>query len=454
MFNMYRWQAGPALLVVFGMSASAVAPLVTTAPALAQSTFYDIQGNWAQACVEDLARRNVISGYPDGSFRPGSPVSRAEFAAMVRRAFPAAAQTRNSVQFADVPSDYWAYTSIQEAYRTGFLSGYPGNVFNPNQKIPRAQVLVSLASGLNYTPTGSVTTTLNASFEDAGAIPEYAQSAIAAATQRQLVVNYPNVKVLNPNQLASRADVASFLCQGLRGTERASLVPSQYVAGTSSSMLQLAAGTSIPVRYDKAERIIVAPNETTPLTLTVARDVMSQGTVLIPANAQVVGQLQPASGGSQFVARELVINGQQTQINASSNVVSTTRSVRDRDFKAILGGAALGAGAAAGISAITGDNNINAAEVLTGAGVGAGAGASKNRKITSVLRDIAIGAAVGTGISAVTGDRTIATDEVVGGAAAGATIGGIVDRQVDQVVVIAPNTDLTLALNTDLTLQR
>ncbi|HEY9846532.1 MAG TPA: S-layer homology domain-containing protein, partial [Candidatus Caenarcaniphilales bacterium] len=294
-------------------------------------------------------------------------------------------------------------------------------------------------------------TTLTTNFEDANAIPAYARSTIAAATQRRLVVNYPNVRFLNPNRLASRAEVASFLCQALAGPQQASLVPSQYIAGGGSQAAQLTTGTSIPVKYAAAERIIVAPNETAPLTLTVARDLTNaQGAVVVPAGSQLVGQLRPANGGSQFVASQVVINGRTAPINASSDVITTTRNVRDRNFKSILGGAALGSGAAAGIAAISGDKSIGASEVLTGTGVGAAVGASKGRSITSVLRDAALGAAVGSGVSAVTGDKTITAEKALGGAAAGATIGGVVDRKVDEVVVIDPDADLTLTLNADL----
>ena len=73
------------------------------------------------------------------------------------------------------------------------------------------------------------------------------------------------------------------------------------------TQLTIPTGTSIPVRYEQAERIVVTPDETMPLTLTVATDIINRsGTVLIPAGSEIVGQLQPATGGSQFVAKELV----------------------------------------------------------------------------------------------------------------------------------------------------
>lgn len=210
-------------LAVFSMGIMISKPPIT----YAQATFSDVQGHWAQPCIEQLTQKQMISGYPDGSFKPSANVTRAEFAAMIRKAFPNAGEVRTGGQFADVPANYWAADAIRQAYKTGFLSGYPGQLFQPTQKIPRSQVLVSLANGLKYSPTRPVADVLNTAFADATGIPSYGRDAIAAATERQLVVNYPNVRSLKPNQLATRAEVAAFLCQA---TGSIGLVPSQYVA--------------------------------------------------------------------------------------------------------------------------------------------------------------------------------------------------------------------------------
>ncbi|NEP00540.1 MAG: family 10 glycosylhydrolase [Symploca sp. SIO2E9] len=208
-------------LFIFGVTIT----LLQTAT-VAQTKLNDIQGNWAQTCIEQLSQQQIISGYPDGSFGPNQPVTRAEFAAMLNQAFPEAAQVRDDRKFADVPSTYWASEAISKAYQRGFLSGYPGGVFRPKQNIPRVQALVSLANGLNYTPIGPSWETLEQAFADAQAIPEYAQSAIAAALENQLVVNYPKVGTLNPNNQASRAEIAAFLCQATQGT---GLVAAEYI---------------------------------------------------------------------------------------------------------------------------------------------------------------------------------------------------------------------------------
>jgi uncharacterized lipoprotein YddW (UPF0748 family) len=216
-------------LFVLGLTIAVLKPTA----AYGETRFNDVQGTWAQPCIEQLAQRQIISGYPDGSFKPNAPVTRAEFAAMLGKAFPDAGVVRTGGKFADVPTKYWASDAIRKAYQTGFLAGYPGGVFQPTQNIPRVQALVSLASGLKYVPVKPSLETLNGAFADATGIPEYSRSAIAAATEKQLVVNYPNVRTLNPNQLASRGDVAAFLCQA---TGTAALVPSQYIAKVGTQM--------------------------------------------------------------------------------------------------------------------------------------------------------------------------------------------------------------------------
>ncbi|HEY9807002.1 MAG TPA: S-layer homology domain-containing protein, partial [Candidatus Obscuribacterales bacterium] len=203
-------------------------------PAAAQTKFNDLQNHWAQNCVEHLAEQKIISGYPDGSFRPNAPVTRAEFATMVVKAFPGAVNAtlpNSPIQFIDVPAKYWAAQSINQASAAGFLTGYPGRVFKPSQNIPRAQVLVALAGGLGYKAAQPVATTLSTNFNDVQAIPDYARNAIAAATEKQIVVNYPNAKSLNPTQTATRADVAAAICQSRPGTDQLALIPAQYIAG-------------------------------------------------------------------------------------------------------------------------------------------------------------------------------------------------------------------------------
>ncbi len=151
---------------------------------------------------------------------------------------------------------------------------------------------------------------------------------------------------------------------------------------------RILAGTVISVEYPEAEKIVVMPNETVPLTITVARDVVtSQGRVWIPAGAEIVGQLKPASGGSQFVANEVIIStSQRFRLDANSQVVTRTETItKGASARSILGGAVIGAAAAAAIGAVVGDNAIATEEVLGGAGLGAITGVFVGRRKVDVV---------------------------------------------------------------------
>ncbi|MBU7582964.1 MAG: S-layer homology domain-containing protein [Nostoc sp. TH1S01] len=408
MFTLNRWQSKTAALMALTITAGAVAPFITATPSFAQTTFTDVSSNyWAAQFIQELSQRGVIAGFPDGSFRPEEAVTRAQFAAMVNKAFSKAPQ-RQAINFVDVPSNFWASSAIQQAYTIGFLSGYPGNRFEPNQAIPRQQVLVSLANGLEYSPSGNVESTLQY-FNDASGIASYALSPIAAATEQQIVVNYPNVKFLNPNATATRAQVAAFIYQALVSSNQASAINSPYIVAAQPTTptpisITIPQGTVIPVKYDQAKKILVTKDETAPLTLTVDQNVVTQdGTVVIPAGSQVVGQLKPAKGGSQFMAQKLVLTtGQEYQIAATSNVISKTETVK------------------------------------------------KGTSARAIITDTVLGAGAAAAVSAVTGDRAIATEEVLGGAAIGGLIGLFFGRNSVDLIAINPNTDLEMTVNQNL----
>jgi len=191
----------------------------------AQVAFQDVQGYWAQSYIQALAAKKIIAGFPDGTFKPNEPVTRAQFAAIISKAFSPTPQ-RAPLNFTDVSRNFWAYQSIQSAYRGGFMVGYPGGVFKPQEQIPRVQVLVSLANGLSLSSDNANALSV---YKDASQIPNYASGPVAAATQRQLVVNYPTPSQLNPNRVATRADVAAFVYQALVNAGRAKAIPSPYL---------------------------------------------------------------------------------------------------------------------------------------------------------------------------------------------------------------------------------
>ncbi|MDF5711936.1 MAG: fasciclin domain-containing protein [Nostoc sp. S4] len=279
MSSVFRGSSLRVALLVLGMTTTIVSPIVISAPALSQDTvpsttpsttptpsatpsptstvnLSDVTSDyWASPFIQALADNNVISGFPDGSFRPNQSVTRAEFAALIQKAFGNQNRVRqlSAGGFSDVPAGYWAASAIQNAYEIGFLSGYPGNIFRPNQQIPKVEALVAISNGLGL--SASDTSTLNNYYTDASAIPNYAVNSVAAATQANLVVNYPDIKQLNPQQALTRAEAAALLYQALVRQGRlqpiaSNLPATQYIVGgaggtqTGKDIVSLAASSS------------------------------------------------------------------------------------------------------------------------------------------------------------------------------------------------------------------
>lgn len=93
---------------------------------------------WYNKAVSSMANGKYVTGYPNGTFGGNKSITRAEFVAIAARFMNAKAGT---VTFTDVPSSNWAYQYISTAVAYGWINGYPDGSFKPNQPITRAEAM-------------------------------------------------------------------------------------------------------------------------------------------------------------------------------------------------------------------------------------------------------------------------------------------------------------------------
>lgn len=164
--------------------------------------FPDIQDHWAAAEILAAAEAGYIKGYPDGAFRPGREITRAEFATVVNSYF--GFKTPESLAgFKDVASKDWYYQEIGKATAAGYFQGYPGDVFHPGAPITRQEVAGVLGKilAIEEAAAGGL------SFADAGQIGTWARSAVAGLVSRGLFAGYPDGN-FRPLQAVTRAEAA------------------------------------------------------------------------------------------------------------------------------------------------------------------------------------------------------------------------------------------------------
>lgn len=113
-------------------------------------SFRDVpQGAWYNAAVATMAKLKIITGYPDGTFQPDAPVTRAEFAAISARFDEKSARTTAS--FRDIYG-HWAERYISRSAELGWIRGYTDNTFRPDQSITRAEAMALINRVLNRNP--------------------------------------------------------------------------------------------------------------------------------------------------------------------------------------------------------------------------------------------------------------------------------------------------------------
>jgi hypothetical protein len=79
-------------------------------------TFTDTKGHWASGAIESLAAAGLLKGYPDGSYKPDRPITRAEAVVLFNRLLGIAPLSGDiAPSWPDVPSTHWAFRDIEAA---------------------------------------------------------------------------------------------------------------------------------------------------------------------------------------------------------------------------------------------------------------------------------------------------------------------------------------------------
>ncbi len=177
-------------------------------------SFRDLTAHWAEPDIKQAVDLGIVSGYPDGTFKPDGAITRAEFAVMLVQALRPQEKLSNNgpLPFTDLEQiGEWARNAVAQAVQAGIISGYEDGSFRPDARINRGEMAKMIANALGLEDNSADFT----EFADNTAIPDWAKGAVAALSKRGIMTGREGNQFA-PGGQATRAEAVKALLNMLR----------------------------------------------------------------------------------------------------------------------------------------------------------------------------------------------------------------------------------------------
>ncbi|WP_340400526.1 S-layer homology domain-containing protein [Paenibacillus sp. FSL H8-0079] len=185
-----------------------------TTPAESEVSVSDIAGHWAEAQIKQAIQDGIVNGYTDGTFKPSTTITRAEFTVMLINTLNTQ-EAGAELAFTDQAKiGTWAQAAVAQAVQAGIINGYTDGTFQPNANITRAEMATMIGKAFELSLDGSAVT----SFADDEAIPAWAKHAVATLQARG-VVQGTGANTFNPRAQTTRAEAVVMLLNMLNVAE-------------------------------------------------------------------------------------------------------------------------------------------------------------------------------------------------------------------------------------------
>lgn len=214
--------------------------LVAILPSLPASAadLTDISGHWAENAITYLVDKGIINGFPDGTFQPEAPVTRAQFAKMatLALAYPTT-DVPTTPTFSDVPASFWGFQPVEITAAAGLIVGFPDGTFAPDQNVTKAEAVTILARARSMFLKDFGRVSLFSDVpDDQWAVP-YLNAADGNLFFRDNDPYILSGTTFQPDRAATRAQAATFI---YRMMTMEPLTPKPIVVKGSDTMVNLA----------------------------------------------------------------------------------------------------------------------------------------------------------------------------------------------------------------------
>ena len=275
------------------------------------------ENHWAYQSIKFLTEVGVVVGYPDGTYKPDIPVTRAEFASMAIKALgQESANVTQEIHFDDITPEFWAYNIIQKAVYFDLIPDSKGESYRPFDSVTRAEAINIAVNALttNQISQQKADDIISKSYEDYTQMPAWFLMAAAKAHILDLVVVMPGHEgKMEANRPANRAEVAMILYKMM---QEAKLNPNAKLAEVmqkrtadgyivdnvkvQGSIGIVPAGTLFPIRLETVVGSAIS-NVTDIYTAKTPKNYVTKDKyLLISENSDMKGQVKYVQKGKLF----------------------------------------------------------------------------------------------------------------------------------------------------------
>ena len=300
-----------------------VAMAIMSNPANAFYTDMD-ETHWAYQSIKFLTEVGVVVGYPDGTYKPDIPVTRAEFASMAIKALgQESANVTQEIHFNDLTPEFWAYNIIQKAVYFDLIPDAKGESYRPYDSVTRAEAINIAVNALTTQQISQekADDIIAKSYQDYEQLPAWFLMAAAKAHVLDLVVVMPgNEGKMEAMRPANRAEVAQILYKMMQeaklnpNAKLAEVMQKRVAEGfivdnvkVQGSIGIVPAGTIFPIKLETVVGSEVS-NVTDVYTAKTPKNyVTKEKYLLISENSDMKGQVKYVQRGKLFKQQGEVI---------------------------------------------------------------------------------------------------------------------------------------------------
>lgn len=212
----------------------------------------DISGHWAKDNIQTWIGGGLINGYEDGTFRPDSNISRAEFMTLVNKAYNYSNEA--VIGFSDVQVGDWYYSAVTKAKAAGYISGYPDNTMRPDSPISREEA-ASIMMKINNIEGNAVGI---AKFSDTELF-FWSKDAVGAVSIANIMNGYPD-GTFKPQNLIKRGEAVVALDKALAYSTNNTTYRVAGTYGPASGVLDVAGNVIVAEKGTTLQNMVINGN--------------------------------------------------------------------------------------------------------------------------------------------------------------------------------------------------